>query len=133
MTWRSLGESNPRFSLERAITARLLVRRSAALEPWRLRQFYQSIALCVLPSRRQPAAAAEFQERVAAILRANPDPGPARSTRRYAQSCTGCCTAGSAAVGRSVAVGALGKAMIPIVDMAWTRSQGDFPASAGFP
>ena len=67
-----------------------------------------------LPPRERP----EFQERVAAILQAHPDSGARHGQRggahRPARAAGG--IAGTAAVGRSVAVGALGKATI----LLWT-------------
>ena len=92
MTWRSLGESNPvsalRGRLPRAYWSDEAQRWSRSgfgnfTNP--LRSAFYLAAANQLPPRERP----EFQERVAAILRAHPDPGPARSTRRY-KSCTGC-------------------------------------------
>jgi hypothetical protein len=62
-----------------------------------------------LPPRERP----EFQERVAAILRAHPDPGSGTvnaAVRTVLHGAAGG-IAGAAAVGRSVALGALGKAV----------------------
>ena len=93
MTWRSLGNRTPvsalRGRLPRAYWSDEAQRWSRGgfgnfTNP--LRSAFYLAAANQLPPRERP----EFQERVAAILRANPDPGPARSTRRYAQSCTGC-------------------------------------------